>query len=69
VDSLGWAEERMEELQLKKEANLTNVHGQELKINMVVNLIREIHVLLKIVVVVICVLCALCFIVVVVLKK
>jgi hypothetical protein len=68
VEAVGWAEERREELELRKEeASVTRVQGQEHHLIRILEELTQMVVLLKLAVVLLSVLCSICG--VLVLKK
>ena len=68
VDAVGWAEERREALEKRKqEKNVTKVHGREGMLLKILDAVNKMVVLLKLVLVMLVVLVAMCA--VVVLKK
>jgi hypothetical protein len=59
IEAYGWAEERREELELRKqEARVTRVQGQEKHLIMILLELRQFNYLLKIALAVMCVLVA-----------
>ena len=66
VDALGWAEERREELELRKqEASVTRVQGQELQLLCILAELRTMVVVLKMVVGLLAVMSSICVLLVV----